>query len=106
MNTTADTDIPLGIWHHLVVVFENGVSTFYLDGVEDGGGDHGSSLQTNSLTLRIGAGHGGDSTPYLGVLDQVRVYNRALTGDEVLQLGAVDCGDEIHLSLIVRDAPQ
>jgi hypothetical protein len=85
-NTQSSNNIPLGTWHHMVVVFENGISIFYLDGAEDGSGDHGSNLQTNSLTLRIGAGHGGDSTPFIGVLDDVRIYNRALSKSEIQAL--------------------
>ena len=68
----------LGIWQHLVATFDGSHQVVYLDG---------SPISSNSTSgraggvssLRIGAG-------FDGLLDEVRVYNRALTSDDVLAL--------------------
>ncbi|BAY25489.1 hypothetical protein NIES2100_52950 [Calothrix sp. NIES-2100] len=51
-NVSANTVFSLNEWHHVVVVFSKGVSTFYLDGRLDGSGKNNSeAIKTNSLTI-------------------------------------------------------
>lgn len=79
-----DTDRDLEAWYHVVMTFDNGDVKFYLDGSPDGGGVAPSPLSGNSLSLKIGT----DSNTQLcfsGIIDEVRVYNRALSEDEVKQ---------------------
>jgi hypothetical protein len=89
-------------WYHVVGSFDgtnNGVgSPIYVNGVRQTTTESGTSLSGNSITystgatLRIGARSpesdpnypGGDYNWWNGTIDEVRVYNRALTGAEVL----------------------
>ena len=89
-NSAADLSHSIGQWHNLTVVFNNGISTFYLDGTFAGSGDHcgSTAVQTNNLTMRIGTQRGGymSTTTFHGAIDEVRIYNRVLSENEIQQL--------------------
>ena len=70
-------------WHYIVGVNASNVQTLYCDGVSVATG--GATLAANTDVFTIGSQV--DTTwPYNGLIDEVRVYNRALTASEVLQL--------------------
>jgi hypothetical protein len=66
-------------WHHIVVVNSAGAVTFYLNGTPDGTATGGMAFDVGS----IGSGFGGY---FAGKIDDVRVYNRALSATEVADL--------------------
>jgi len=77
-----------GAWHHLAWVDVNGMATLYVDGVPDGGDFNYTrgtmeALDTTSIggILRAAPSHF-----FTGEIDEVRIYNRALSGGEVLGL--------------------
>jgi len=74
-------------WHHLVAVRNSTYSAqLYVDGVLDSSASCAPSQQTSIRTttpLSIGAGNG---TFYAGLIDDARVYSRALSAEEVRQL--------------------
>ena len=78
-------------WHHVVVSLNETPSpdelSVYIDGVLDDtvtdNRDGGSNWGSNT---RIGTGFWGGSGDRQGPMDDVRIYNRALTADEALQL--------------------
>ncbi|HEY9670698.1 MAG TPA: LamG domain-containing protein [Waterburya sp.] len=83
-NAQANTVYSLNEWHHVAVVFSKGVSTFYLDGKPDGSAPHGSpSIRTNSLSLLIGSARGSKAEFFKGALDDIRIYNRALSEQQI-----------------------
>jgi len=75
-------------WHHGVSVFSNGTVTLYIDGVaapmvdRSGGGTLHSF--SNSENVKIGNIAEGDG--FSGELDDIRIYNRALTATEIQKL--------------------
>ena len=86
-----------GQWHHVAVTFPpDGTHTrdikIYLDGYEDATWYVNGDTQTiNTSTLfafEIGHGNGGANRPFNGLIDDVRVYDRALSGDEILALAS------------------
>ncbi len=81
--------VPLG-WHHIVATSAaGGVYTLYVDGVVNQGGTAPSTVgvfTANTTTLYIGQRGDGGSTYTPGVLDDVRIYNRALSNEEVRRL--------------------
>ncbi len=79
---SSKTNYNLDEWHHVVMTFDKGEVKFYLDSSPDGEGTAPSPLSGNSLPLRIGADSDGQNL-FLGIIDEVRVYNRALSEDEV-----------------------
>lgn len=73
-------------WYHLAAVHENGVNRLYVDGVLQDTVEH--LLWTNpSQPLHIG--RKGTAEPnffFRGTIDDVRIYNRALTDSEIREL--------------------
>jgi hypothetical protein len=87
----SNTVYSLNEWHYLAVVFMNGEFKFYLDGVYDGSGENGKQLvNTNTLSLLFGKQHKLDVYPwggyFFGTMDDIRIYNRALSKSEIQQL--------------------
>jgi len=80
---------PLGEWTHLAATYDGSSMKVYYDGVVVGEQDSSGQLGTSDGTLCIGTKHetapAGDE--YNGMLDDVRIYNRALTQSEIKRLG-------------------
>jgi hypothetical protein len=85
--------VSLSEWTHLVVTRDNTTMTFYIDGVEV---NKTNDANTNSQNANYGsdvgrAVIGGRSTLenqyyFKGAIDDLRIYNRVLTANEVVQL--------------------
>ncbi len=75
-------------WHHLVLVVESGNSTLYSDGINITSA--AINITTNSENLYIGARHlnsGGGSVDYWdGSIDDVQIFNRALSAEQILAI--------------------
>lgn len=77
-------------WHHVAVVFENGTTTTYGDGIVRPLME--STIPPNAIVvpeatgMLVGALSDG-SERYTGLLDDVRVYARALDAAEIASLG-------------------
>ena len=73
-----------GIWTHVVIVRDGAVATFYFNGV-DATAYYETHINPASNTEDILIGKGGPAAPTLfdGILDEVRIYNRALSIEEV-----------------------
>lgn len=79
-------------WHHFIATLSGGVGgtiTIYIDGapasVTDMSGGGAFSSISNSLNVTIGK-NSVTNNPYKGLMDDVRIYNRALSATEVQQL--------------------
>ncbi len=77
-NIYAPATLPTNTWTHLAATFDGSTMTLYVNGVQVA-----SQAQTTPLTTSTGALHiGGDpifGQFFNGRIDEVRVYNRALT---------------------------
>ena len=74
-------------WHHVVGIFENGLTTIYVDGTPGTVVDTsatGTALRDAGARLLIGATRNGDFR-WTGSIDEVAIYDRALTIDEIRQ---------------------
>ncbi|MFC3812839.1 LamG-like jellyroll fold domain-containing protein [Lacihabitans lacunae] len=67
-------------WHHMIITYENSNKNLYVDGVLQK--TTTGALSTTSTKLRLGSNSGGGDL-YSGALDDVRIYNRALTLQEI-----------------------
>jgi hypothetical protein len=74
--------LALGTWTHLAVTFGGGTVRLYVNGVQVGSQPVSGSIQTSAHALTIG-GNTIWSEWFAGVIDEVRVYNRALTQGEI-----------------------
>ena len=80
------TPIPTtGVWHHVAGTYDGSTIRLYVDGVEEVSNSASGPLQTSSTSLYIGnkplSSYSGDH--FKGIIDEVRIYNRALSTQEI-----------------------
>jgi phosphatidylserine/phosphatidylglycerophosphate/cardiolipin synthase-like enzyme len=76
-----------GSWHYAVVTYDGSIIRLYVDGVGIGTKSTTATPETNvSYPLRIGANSNpnGNINYFVGEIDEVRIWNRAVTDTEVL----------------------
>jgi len=81
--------LPLITWHHVVFTFSNGVVKGYVDGAPVSTIANtiaAASLPSAASGLFIAALNGSYANPFIGSLDDVRIYNRALAAADVTAL--------------------
>ncbi len=74
-----------GAWHHLAGTVSGTAMTFYLDGVQVGTDTFSGTRQAGSKVL-LGNSTTAGSRQLNGLMDDARIYNRALSAAEVLAL--------------------
>jgi hypothetical protein len=72
-------------WHHIALTYGRNRLELFVDGKSQGFAEGGDKLLSVSEAITIGAAHQGRD-PLRGALDEIRVYNRSLTPDEVRTL--------------------
>jgi Ca2+-binding RTX toxin-like protein len=82
---SSNTALTAGQWHHVAVTYDGSDFRFYLDGQLDGTHQANITFGKNNQALVLGADLAGGSH-FDGAMDDVRVYNRALTAGEIEQL--------------------
>jgi len=72
-------------WYHIVGTFNGNIKKIFLDGVEVASEAQVATIQTSNRPLFIGVDQDleGRNQFLDGVIDEVRIYSRALTDDEV-----------------------
>ena len=93
-STAAVTDTNL---HHVAVTRSNSSVVFYLDGVAY---NYGTYNATFSFTTQasIGAVGGTQSQSFYGLIDELAVYNRALTAAEIQSIYNVGAGGKCAIA--------
>lgn len=88
VTVTNTTPLTLNTWRFAAAVRNGSTLTMYSDGVASGSGDISSQspLYSSSQPVKIGYWRNGDHSPFNGKLDDFRIYNRALSATEVLNL--------------------
>ncbi len=77
--------LPVGEWSHVVGTFDNQVMRLYVNGREVGTMERRGFIRPGD-TIAVGAFDGREPHRFLGWLDGVRVYRRALPPEEVAAL--------------------
>jgi hypothetical protein len=76
--------VPLNEWVHVAVVVD-GRDYFYINGESAGVAGEGATVPTGG-TAALTIGQTGESNFFLGMIDDVRLYDRALTAEQVKAL--------------------
>ncbi len=95
-TTTAGAGAPktapmaLNRWYHLAGTLDGDNSAFYVDGVLVGSGTKANFGLLNQKLLKMGIGFDSSRADYAfqGLIDDFRIYNRALSAGEVASLAA------------------
>lgn len=81
-NTVGPSTLAVNSWTHLAATFDGSTARLFVNGTQVAAQAQTTALVTTSGTLQIG----GNSYPnefFAGVIDEVRIYNRALTAAEL-----------------------
>lgn len=95
---TATTPLQAGVWQHLAVTYDGFKVRYYRNGVLDGDHPHGNPIQANSRNVGIGArpsplSSGGPVYQFKGGVDEVRIYDEALSTADIMTLFASSLSD-------------
>jgi hypothetical protein len=85
------TNIPVdNTWRHLAMTYDGITQRLYLNGVEETFLDVGWPIAADETQLTIGGNQNVDLVKELwnGLIDDLQIYNRELTADEVAKLAA------------------
>jgi hypothetical protein len=81
-NVFGTAPLPVGSWTHLAATFDQAMLRLYVNGDEVlPGAQQTTALSTSTSALTIGADSYGEF--FQGVLDEIRIYNRALSVSEL-----------------------
>lgn len=78
---------PTGVWRHIALVAESGDTRVYVDGLRTGSPSGATFTQivgSSNNAVMIGGGYGGPGRWFKGRLDEVAIYNAALSDQQVL----------------------
>jgi len=82
-HLTAKDALPVGRWVHLAGTFDGQTMRLYMDGVEQGALARPGPLRPNDKPLCLGNYDAGHAAHFTGLLDEVKLYGRALDAAEV-----------------------
>jgi len=99
INTTAVSvlntpTLTTGNWYHLVGTYDGSDMRIYLNGSEETNTSKTGSISTSSEPIEIGRYLSGTAYQYNNSIAQPRIYNRALTAEEVQR--SYDSGKNIY----------
>jgi len=84
--------VPVGVFGHVAVTIQGTTATVYVNGVQVAGqyfSGQGFQSSQSSLTANRSSDHGaltignGNTIPFTGLIDELSIYNRALTAAEI-----------------------
>ena len=78
------TALTINQWTHLAGTWDGSTLRLYLGGVEVASQPRSGTLEVNNSPLHIG-GNTYNGENFSGLIDEVRIYNRALTPAEIAQ---------------------
>jgi hypothetical protein len=80
---TADAELPTGRWVHLAATFDGRTMRLHVNGEERGELSRPGRVNPNNFSLFLGSFAAGHKSHFDGLLDEVRLYSRALEPQEV-----------------------
>ena len=78
-STTLEADT----WYHFTVLRRGSIDEVYLNGVREGSTSNTGSMGTSNNSLYIGSYYISGSYMFDGIIDEVKIYNRALSAEEI-----------------------
>jgi len=81
LATSADSALEAEQWYHLAMTWDGTSRRLYVNGKLDGEDEPAGSLTENTEPVYIAGGR--DPYYYNGIYDEIRIWNRALSEDEI-----------------------
>jgi predicted RNA-binding protein with TRAM domain len=86
MDSGDGNDLKVGVWTHVVMTHNGTMDRIYMNGAQVNEKAYSGALNKTSHPFGIGYDPIDKGNYFDGALDEVQIYNRALTADEVLGL--------------------
>ena len=97
-NVCQSSPLAANTWTHLAATYTGSILTLYRNGVAVATSNIARSLSPSTGTLQIGASEFGEN--FKGLIDEVRVHNRALTNSEIQSTFQQESGGIFNFSLL------
>ena len=81
-DTCAAPSPPVEEWHHVAATYDGQIFKCYIDGELGDEWEYAGTMPENTASLTIGQRSRG-GTYYIGIIDDVAIYNRAFSADEI-----------------------
>ncbi|MCC6695853.1 MAG: glycoside hydrolase family 99-like domain-containing protein [Candidatus Hydrogenedentes bacterium] len=91
-HLSAEEALPTGRWVHLAGTFDGQMMRIFVDGEERGTMERPGPVNANTFNLCIGSYEVGHAAHFTGLVDEVKLYGRALSAAEVRAQHAVLAG--------------
>jgi hypothetical protein len=75
-----------GRWYHVAVTYDGTTAIMYINGVRSASDTGSDTIANDTTSFYIGENSGSLGRQWTGTIDEVRVYNRALSSAEVVNL--------------------
>jgi hypothetical protein len=99
-----------GVWYHVAYTFDNNtqIQTLYLNGVALGSNNTGIAIGYDNQPVGIGVDFdsGSPVDPFNGLIDEVSIYDRALTAAEVASIYAASTNGKCPIPPDILVQPQ
>lgn len=82
-NFVTPTTVNDNAWHHVAYTYDGSYVRVYIDGIQNFQQAATGVLTTNAGTLDIGYGFANGNYPFIGKMDEFRIWNIARTGTEI-----------------------
>jgi len=86
LGAAGETKVDDDCWHHLVGTYDGRIICVYIDGKQEGVTEAPGRLGINQASVVVGENLEASKRGLTGLIDDVRIYNRALSPEEVTRL--------------------
>jgi hypothetical protein len=92
--------LPNDTWTHIAIVFTNNTANFYINGLLDYSSPYTLNVTLDKLSIgsKYFSNEYNESYPFTGYMDDLRIYNKALTDTDIYNLYALFIHPNMYLS--------
>lgn len=94
VNITSTTSLTTNTWYHVALTLSAAQASLYINGVLSGTSPR-AAITPSSNPFRLGYTTQFGGTPYRGHLDEIKIFNRTLSADEIQQLNTRNLDFEV-----------
>jgi hypothetical protein len=87
LNMPSNAAIPVSTWTHVAGTYDGSIARIYINGVLDASQPYTAAINTDANPLNIGL-YGNPTVFFNGLIDELEIFNRALSSEEVAAIHA------------------